>query len=70
VKRSKTTTIEAALRILSQRADLQGDDGIATGACIEAAERLEEMRELLSEAASWVGGLPDDLVRRMLRAAK
>ena len=70
MRRSKTSTIEQAMRILSQRADLHGDDGIATGACIEAAERLEEMRELLSEAASWVGGLPDDLIRRMRRAAK
>jgi len=70
MRRSKTTTIEQAMRILSERADLHGEDGIVTGACIEAAERLEEMRELLSEAASWVGGLPDDLIRRMRRAAK
>jgi hypothetical protein len=70
VKRSKTTTIEQAMRILSEQFDLRAPDGVPGGACIEAAERLEEMRELLSEAASWVGGLPDDLIRRMRRAAK
>ncbi len=70
MRRAKTTTIEAAMRILSEQLDLPASDGVHGGACLEAAERLEEMRELLSEAASWVGGLPDDLVKRMKRAAK
>ena len=58
------------MRILSEQFDLRSSDGVPGGACLEAAERLEEMRELLSEAASWVGGLPEDLLKRMRRAAK
>jgi hypothetical protein len=68
VKRSKTTTIEAAMRVVAR--DWADEDRLTAAACLVAADRLEEMRELLSEAASWVGGLPDDLVKRMTRAAK
>ena len=72
-RRAKTTTIEHALRILSERTDLRGEDGVATGACMEAAERLAEMRGLLAEVlacSDWLPGLPDYLVARMRRAAK
>jgi hypothetical protein len=68
MRRAKTTTIEAAMRVIA--GDLEHNKDLAAGACLEAADRLAEMRELLSEAASWVGGLPDDLVKRMRRAAK
>jgi hypothetical protein len=68
VKRSKTTTIELAMRLVAR--DCADYDRLTAAACLEAADRLEEMRELLSEAASWVGGLPEDLLKRMTRAAK
>jgi hypothetical protein len=48
MRRAKTSTIEQALRILSR--DIVSDDGVASAACIEAANRLAEMRELLDEA--------------------
>ena len=54
-RRAKTTTIEYALRILSERTDLRGEDGVATGACMEAAERLAEMRELLRTTLLYYG---------------
>lgn len=37
------------MRILA--ADFRSDDGVANGACLEAAERLRELATLLREAA-------------------
>lgn len=48
-KRAKTSTIEQAMRILA--ADIRSDDGVANAACLEAAERLAELRALLKRAA-------------------
>lgn len=42
-RRAKTATIAKAMRILA--GDIQSDDGVATAACLEAAERLEELAE-------------------------
>lgn len=42
-RRAKTATIAKAMRILA--VDIQSDDGVANDACLEAAERLEELAE-------------------------
>ena len=42
-RREKTATIAKAMRILA--GDIQSDDGVANAACLEAAERLEELAE-------------------------
>lgn len=42
-RRAKTATIAKAMRILA--GDIQSDDGVASAACIEAADRLEELAE-------------------------
>ena len=69
MKRAKTTTIEQALRILSQRFDLQDEHGVAGGACIEAAERLQEMRGLFVEAEKRaIGSWPTSLRAAIKRA--
>jgi hypothetical protein len=48
-KRAKTSTIEQAMRILA--ADIHSEDGTANAAILEAAERLAEMRTLLTMAS-------------------
>ena len=48
--RSSTETLIAALRILAR--DIQSEDGLAKAAIAEAAERLEELDEILREAFS------------------
>ena len=48
-RRATTSTIAGAMRILA--ADIQSDDGIATAAILEAAERLDELATLLRQAA-------------------
>lgn len=40
-RRAETSTIVEALRILSR--DIQSDDGVATMALLEAAERMQEL---------------------------
>lgn len=49
MRRSKTSTIISALRILAE--DIQSEDGIANAAIREAAERMEELQRLLREAS-------------------
>ena len=69
MKRSKTTTIEAAMRVVAR--DCADEDRLMAAACIEAADRLLEMRGLLNEVQTWRAvGWPDDLVKRMRRAVK
>lgn len=45
--RSDTKTIIDAMRILAR--DVESDDGIANAAMLEAADKLEELNELLSQ---------------------
>lgn len=49
MRRAKTSTIVQAMRILG--GSIQSDDGVANAACFEAAERLDELRALLLQAA-------------------
>lgn len=42
-RRASTATIAKAMRILS--ADIKSEDGVANSACMEAAERLEELAQ-------------------------
>jgi len=46
--RSKTTTLIQAMRILA--ADIQSEDGVANAAISEAADRMEELLELVDGA--------------------
>ena len=46
--RSKTTTLIQAMRILA--ADIQSEDGVANAAIAEAADRMEELLELVDGA--------------------
>lgn len=48
VPRSKTTTLIQAMRILSK--DIQSEDGVANAAIAEAADRMEELLELVDGA--------------------
>ena len=70
---SKTSTIEAAMRAVAR--DCADEDRLTGAACIEAADRLAEMRELLEKVlaiAAWMpGAIPDDaLIQKIKRAAK
>ena len=48
IPRSKTTTLIQAMRILA--ADNQSEDGVANAAIAEAADRMEELLELVDGA--------------------
>ena len=48
IPRSKTTTLIQAMRILA--ADIQSEDGVANAAIAEAADRMEELLELVDGA--------------------
>ncbi len=57
--RSKTTTLIQAMRILA--ADIQSEDGVANAAIAEAADRMEELLELVDGAYDVVESMhPDD----------
>jgi hypothetical protein len=62
-KRATTTEIINAMRILSE--DL--DDHVQSAACIEAADRLQEMRDLLPVQAEWLPVKLYAKIRRLLR---
>ena len=49
--RSSTETLIAALRVLAR--DIQSDDGVANAAIAEAADRLEEFRNLCDAAVEF-----------------
>jgi|GEM_PF-1176636 len=69
-RRATTSTIAGAMRILA--ADIQSDDGIATAAILEAAERLDELATLLRQAAGpmsherWSSGFRAKVARAVL----
>ena len=57
--RSKTTTLIQAMRILAT--DIQSEDGVANAAISEAADRMEELLELVDGAYDIVESMhPDD----------
>jgi hypothetical protein len=45
IRKSKTTTLISAMRILSE--DIESNDGLANMAILEAADRLEEMSDAI-----------------------
>lgn len=47
-RRSSTATLIGALHILAE--EIQGDGGIANAAIAEAAQRMEDMHDLLRQA--------------------
>lgn len=66
-RRAKTTTIVEALRILVEG---KRDFDVVAGVCEEAADRLEEMRQLLAECESLGYYMPKGLLARVRRAVK
>lgn len=46
--RTSTPTLIGAMRILAN--DIQSEDGVANAAIAEAADRMEEMRGIITEA--------------------
>ena len=49
--RSSTETLIAALRVLAR--DIQSEDGVANAAIAEAADRMEELRNLCDAAVEF-----------------
>ena len=57
MRRAKTETIIAAMRILAE--DIHSEDGVANAAIREAADRLQELQsesDRLSQSAAYWGG--------------
>lgn len=77
-KPAKTSTIITALRVLSR--EIESGDGVANLVMIEAAERMQELSDLLTRALACTtyetsGGVSvwtvsASLARRMKRAAR
>jgi hypothetical protein len=57
--RATTSTIFKAMRILAY--DIQSDDGVATAAILEAADRLEEQENELNAAQKRIKRLNETL---------
>ena len=70
MKRARTSTIIQALRILA--AEIRSEDGIASGALLEAADRMQELVKLLEEVSGpfSYGRWSLSLRRRVERAVK
>ena len=58
--RTSTETLIAAMRILSQ--DIQSEDGVANAAVAEAAQRLEEQQERITQMERENDALRADLL--------
>jgi cell shape-determining protein MreC len=58
--RSSTETLIKAMRILSS--DIQSDDGVANAAIAEAAQRLEEQQERITQLERENDALRADLL--------
>ena len=58
--KTSTETLIAAMRILSQ--DIQSDDGVANAAIAEAAQRLEEQQERITQLERENDALRADLL--------
>lgn len=58
MRRAKTETIIAAMRILAE--DIHSEDGVANAAIREAADRLQELHDRLSAHCEWVRDDDDD----------
>jgi len=61
--RTDTKTLIAAMRILAR--DIQSGDGVANAAIAEAADRMEEMRNLIFDVQNYFHRMPKPLCRRI-----
>ena len=50
-RRASTETIIKAMRLLAQ--DIESEDGVAAAACLEAADRLEELSRKVPATSPW-----------------